>query len=208
MKLQNFSYHEFTQFENVSRETFIRLNCFVELLQKWQQTINLISATTLPDIWTRHIIDSTQLYQKIGANEAVVDMGSGAGFPGMVLGIMGITSMALVESDGRKVAFLREVARETKTPIRIFHERAENVSLTDFSVITARGFASVKNTLNFLKDGLNSGHKLLLLKGKSYQKELGEAREDWSFDCETFPSITDKEGVILSITNLKTRSSA
>jgi 16S rRNA (guanine527-N7)-methyltransferase len=197
----NFSYDDFIPYINVSRETFLRLESYANLLEKWQKKINLISPSTVSNIWVRHIIDSAQLVEHVSENDVIADIGSGAGFPGLVLAVMGIKNMALIESDTRKVAFLKEAARVTKTNITVLNQRVESVSLSGFSLITARGFAPLKELLDSLKSTLTDRHNILLLKGKHYKSEIETARKSWSFDYEAFPSITEREGVILSIRN-------
>ncbi len=177
----------------------------MELLKKWQTTINLVSDKTIGAIWTRHIIDSYQLFDKIKQDEAVVDIGSGAGFPGLVLAILGIKRMTLVESDARKVAFLREAARVTKTDVAVMHKRVETIDLEKYSLVIARGFAPLGALLDLLGVALKSSHKLLLLKGKKYQSELEAAEGNWLFDYDIYPSITEKDGVVLSVRNLRKR---
>ncbi len=188
---------------SVSRETFSRFQDYHELLKRWQKTINLISPTTLNDIWIRHIIDSVQLFGFVTPADSVVDMGSGAGFPGLVLAILGVKKMALVESDGRKAAFLREASRVTKTEVTIMDKRSESIDLKDFSLVVARGFAPLLGLLEIIGGTLKASHKILLLKGKRYSQEIEEAQASWSFEYKVFPSITDPEGVILSMHNFK-----
>jgi 16S rRNA (guanine527-N7)-methyltransferase len=199
MSDHEFTYNDFIRYKNVSRETFLRLQDYVELLKKWQKTINLISPSTISDIWFRHIIDSVQLIEYIDENDVIADIGSGAGFPGLVLGMLGVKSMTLIESDTRKAVFLREAARITHTNIHIVNQRVEDASLSDFSVITARGFASIKAVLASLSDKINTNSKLLLLKGKKYKSEIEEAQREYSFDYKVYPSITDKESAVLII---------
>jgi 16S rRNA (guanine527-N7)-methyltransferase len=171
-------------------------------LLKWQNAINLVSQSTLEQLWQRHFIDSSQLLDHIQAGEAVADIGSGAGFPGLVLAILGVEKMTLIESDTRKVAFLREAARQTECEVALINKRVEEVSLREFSTITARGFASVTDMLGLCENTLTPNHKLLLLKGKNYKSEIDSARKAWSFDYHTYPSATEQDGVILSLTHI------
>src|ERR1700735_2435210 len=152
----DFYYNDFVKYIEVPRETFGRLQDYVNLLKKWQAKINLISNSTILDVWKRHIIDSGQLMKYLSESENVIDIGSGAGFPGMVLAILGIKNMTLVESDSRKAAFLREAARVSGVKITVLCQRLESISLNSFNVITARGFASVKNMLEMLDSTLTS----------------------------------------------------
>jgi 16S rRNA (guanine527-N7)-methyltransferase len=203
MSPKKFSYDDFLQYTAVSRETYSRLEDYTQLLEKWQKTINLVGTMTLKEIWTRHIIDSTQLFSHILPSDKMVDLGSGAGFPGLVIAMMGNQNVTLVESDGRKVAFLREAARATKTKVDIIHKRVEATDLKDFSLIVARGFAPLATLLEIVGSTLKASHKMLLLKGKKFMSEIEQAHAAWSFEYRTFPSITDPEGVILSMRNFK-----
>jgi 16S rRNA (guanine527-N7)-methyltransferase len=203
MASENFSFDDFLKYKSVSRETYDRLQNYVALLLKWQKSINLVSAATLRDVWKRHIIDSIQLLDYIIGDEAVADIGSGAGLPGLVIAIAGRNGITLIESDRRKVAFLKEASRIIKSDVHIIHNRVEKTDLNPFPLIMARGFAPLIVLLDTVSTGLQNNGKLLLLKGKSYQNEIAAAKESWAFDYTAFPSVTDKDGVILSIQNLK-----
>ncbi len=196
-----FSYSDFLSFANVPRETFLRLEAYVGVLEKWQKTINLVGRTTVSDIWKRHIIDSIQLIKYIPKEAAVADIGSGAGFPGLVLAILGVNNMTLIESDARKVAFLREAVRITEAEVDIIHQRVEGVSLTPISVITARALAPIDKLLFMIEKTLTKEHNILLLKGKSYKEEIRLSLSRWAFDYEVFPSITDSNSAVLSLTH-------
>ncbi len=119
---------EFAQQANVSRETLARLERYAELLEKWNRRINLVGRGTIDDLWRRHMLDSAQLLPLIpDSAESLVDLGSGAGFPGLVLAICGVENVHLIESDRKKSAFLREVARETAAPVTIHNKRIEEI---------------------------------------------------------------------------------
>ena len=133
------------EFFDVSRETLAKFDAYAELLEKWQKRINLVSGKTLPELWTRHFLDSAQLYKSLpsGCN-TLVDMGSGAGLPGLVMAIMGVPDVHMIESDSRKVAFLREAARGAGAKVTLHNERIEDVA--PFPARRAplrRGFAGV-----------------------------------------------------------------
>ena len=133
---------------DVSRETFERLEQYVELLLKWQNAINLIGRGTVEDIWHRHILDCAQLSRFLPPGlRPIVDLGSGAGFPGLVLAILGAEDVRLVESNSRKCIFLREAARETKTLVNVIESRIENIRDFSAGVITARAFTSTENII-------------------------------------------------------------
>ncbi len=203
MASKTFSYDDFTKFISVSRETFSRLETYVELLKKWQTSINLIGTATINEIWIRHIIDSAQLINNMESAEVIADVGSGAGFPGLIMAILGIKDITLIESDGRKVAFLKEAARVTQADVSIINNRVEHADLEEFSLIVTRGFAPLAAMFSIFGSKLKDSHKLLLLKGKNYKTEIQEARKAWSFEYTVIPSVTDKESAILSIQNFK-----
>jgi len=207
MGTKNFSYDDFLKYQSVSRETYSRLQEYVRLLEKWQKTINLVAQKSLEEVWTRHIIDSTQLLEQISPQDKVADLGSGAGLPGLVLAIMGVKDMTLIESDTRKSVFLKEAARAMGVNVQIINSRVEETDISKFTVITARGFAPLNELIEKLKKTLKSDSSILLLKGKSYDSEMRLAKQEWIFDEEVFPSVTDKDGVIISLKNIRKRGS-
>lgn len=204
MTTEIFSYEQFCSHFPVSRETYQKLETYVALLRKWQESINLVSNSTLAHVWTRHILDSYQLVGLIPSGNLLIDMGSGGGLPAIVLSIAGY-NVSLVESDGKKVAFLREVSRVLGLANVIQHQRVESVSLHNVSIITARAFAPVAAILLMLQKELTSSHKLFLLKGKNWREEVSEAEKSYTFAHETRTSITDPSGVILILSNIQRR---
>lgn len=187
------------------------LEIYKNLLLKWQKAINLVSRGTLKDIWTRHIEDSLQLIPFLRGN-SVLDMGSGGGFPGMVLAIVsqeteflkqfGISEsfeVTCVDSDHRKMLFLSEVARQTSTKANIITDRIENVE-GEFDTVTARGFAELKILIGFAKKYSNYG---VFLKGEKVNQEIEDAKKLFNFEYEIFNSVTDKSGSIVVVYNIK-----
>lgn len=191
---------------NVSRETEKRLLLYMELLLKWQKTINLVSQSTLQDGWNRHIIDSLQLFPYLPKDAKLADLGSGAGLPGLILAIAGHADVTLIESDKRKCSFLREAARQTETTVKILADRIENTVLDTFDVITARGFAPLPRMLEMLENRLKTTCRLLILKGDHHTEEIANARRDWDFTCAILPSKTQAGSAILDIGNLTKRT--
>ena len=195
--------------QNVSRETFSRLETYEALLAKWQGTINLVGPGTIPQMWERHFLDSAQIAHLIpeGA-KTLFDLGSGAGFPGMVLAILNpALEVHLIESDQRKCAFLSTVSRETKTPVTIHNERIESLKEGAFpvpDVITARALAALAELLEYALPFAQkkTALQLVFLKGAQVEKELADARKRFSFTVENFPSRTDKEGAVLRLSGL------
>jgi 16S rRNA (guanine527-N7)-methyltransferase len=184
---------------NVSRETLARLQQWVDLLATWQQRINLVSATTLQDPWRRHVLDGGQLLRHAQNARSWADLGTGAGIPGMVLAIMGVPDMHLVESDQRKVAFLRESARVTGTAVSIHPKRIDQVKLPSLDVVTARALAPLDRLLGLAHPHMRPDTKALFLKGEALPAELTEAARHWHMKPDVLPSLSDPRGSILRV---------
>jgi len=188
----------------VSRETLDRLRTYVELLLRWNQRINLVSAGSLADVWRRHILDSAQLIQHIDSDVRVlVDLGSGAGLPGLILGILGLPKVHLIEADQRKAAFLREAARVTETPIIIHVGRIESIAPFPADVITARALAPLPELLAWSQPFLATGTVCLFLKGQGLQDELTATQRKWIMQTQSLASLTDPTGHILRVEGLR-----
>ncbi|PUB17176.1 16S rRNA (guanine(527)-N(7))-methyltransferase RsmG [Yoonia sediminilitoris] len=194
---------------NVSRETFERLEDFSALVSKWTQKINLISPSTLPEIWERHVSDSAQLYRfSPDIVEKWVDIGSGGGFPGIVVAILAKeksprTVFTLIESDQRKVTFLRTAARELGLNAHVLSDRIESATRQQANVVSARALTALSSMMPLVQRHLKSTGTALLHKGKRYATEVADARDSWRFDLEEHRSLTDPEGRILAIRNLR-----
>jgi 16S rRNA (guanine527-N7)-methyltransferase len=188
----------------VSRETLDRLAAFVALLARWQARINLVSAASLADVWRRHVLDSAQLYPMIEPKTArVYDIGSGAGFPGLVLAIMGLGDVHLVESDRRKAAFLREASRIAAARVTVHPVRAETLHPGDGDFVTARGCAALPELLDLARPLLKPSGIGLFLKGRSAQAELTQARKRWTMRVKEISSLTDPTAAILRLEELR-----
>ncbi len=193
---------------DVSRETCGRLELYESLLKKWNPEINLVSRATLGEIWTRHFADSAQLL--FCAPETArhwVDLGSGGGFPGLVVAILARElrpglSVTLVESDLRKCTFLREVARQTGTPVTVLAERAESLPPLDADVVSARALAPLRDLLRLAARHLKPGGTALFPKGANHDSELSDALETFRFTFQKRASQTDPQAVILAIGDL------
>lgn len=188
---------------DVPRETIERLRLYAELLERWTPKINLVSAATLGDLWARHIADSLQVTELAPASAHWADLGSGGGFPGLVIAIAHADvpgfEATLVESDQRKAAFLRTVIRETGIRARVLPNRIEAAATLQADVLTARALASLDALLSFAerhrkKDGIS-----LFPKGQTWQQEVAAAEENWRFRYEAVPSRTNPASVILKI---------
>lgn len=185
---------------NISEDVLLRLETHLELLIKWQPRVNLVAASTMADPWRRHFLDSAQLVPHIRLEDkAVIDIGSGAGFPGMVLAIMGVPGIELVESNLRKCQFLQEVARTTETRVRIHPCRAENLGEGFADLVTARAVAPLDRLLVCAHRILRNDGRCLFLKGNQVREELTAATKSWNMRFEIVPSLTDPSGVILKL---------
>ena len=190
---------------DVSRETREKFNRYSELLLKWQNTINLVSDTTLEELPVRHFLDSAQLIKYIpNLQIKMADLGSGAGFPGLVLAMMGVAEVHLIESDVRKATFLREVSRETSTKVFVHDDRVEDTTIEGLDLITARALAPLKDLLTMADKLSTPDHTpvCLFMKGEKADEELEKAQKRWNFKFETFQSVTDNTGKIFKINNL------
>lgn len=188
---------------DVSRETLARLESYADLLRKWQERINLVSGGTLPDLWRRHILDSGQLFRHLPANTAVlVDLGSGAGFPGLVLAAMGVPEVHLIESDARKCAFLREAARVMGlASVTIHNRRIEHVTPFVADVVTSRALAPLSQLLDYAVPFLQNG-EAWFLKGRGGEDELTAAAKKWNMAIQRLTSLSDPEGLILRLSEV------
>ncbi len=213
--------HALAMFD-LSPETVARLDCFVDLLLTWQRRTNLISQSTVPSLWTRHVSDSLQLLEvgKVGpagvppATPRVwLDLGSGGGFPGIVLAcaladVPG-AQVHLVDSNLKKAAFLREAVRQTKTPGIVHAMRIDELTpaLDAISVdcVTARALAPLPDLLEMIAPFVKKGAKALLLKGQDLDHELTESTKHWHIEADNVPSMTNKSGRILIVHKLSKR---
>ncbi len=183
---------------DISSDALGRLETHVALLRKWQRRINLVSRASLTDVWRRHVLDSAQLFPLIPPDTRVVlDMGSGAGFPGLVLAILGGFDVHLVESDARKCAFLREVNRATNAGAIVHNERMEALAPFSVDVVTARGLASLDVLLGYAWPFLNKNAFCLFQKGKKAEEELTKTKKYWKMAVTRIQSASDPSGTIL-----------
>jgi len=189
---------------NVSRETMQKLEVFEDVILKWNPKINLVSRSSLEDLWSRHIIDSIQVYRSTLIVDHWVDIGSGGGFPGLIVGILAAdeapdTRVTLIESDQRKSVFLRTAARECGIKINVLSERIEKVEAQSANVLSARALADLNTLLTYSTLHLDPEGVALFPKGVTWKKELEEARRHWRFDVEPITSLTEPDAVILKV---------
>ena len=192
---------------DVSRETLDRLRRYTELLERWQKVQNLVSPRTLPEVWQRHFADSAQLLEHAPPFGLWLDLGSGAGFPGLVIAILAANRqdavVHLVESNGRKCAFLAEVARCTEAAVEIHNLRIESLSAANKvmapDIVSARALASLDDVLDLAQPLFGRDTVGLLLKGRQAAEELEAARKRWTFDARLIPSRTQAGAHIVEL---------
>ncbi|MDW8340377.1 MAG: 16S rRNA (guanine(527)-N(7))-methyltransferase RsmG [Geminicoccaceae bacterium] len=191
----------------VSRETLERLSAWLDLLRRWQSRINLVGASTLRDPWRRHILDCAQLVRYLPpAAQRLVDLGSGAGLPGLVLAILGVPEVHLVESDRRKAAFLLECKGRLGLAGVVVHPvRAEALPPFPADVVTARALAPLPRLLPLAARFAAPHTRFLFLKGREAESELTEALRRWTMTARIHPSLSSEEGRILEIEGLRPR---
>ena len=192
----------------VSRETMAALETYAGLLRKWQKAINLVSATTLVDLWQRHFLDSAQLMPFLPHGDGqMIDLGSGAGFPGLVLALLTGRPTHLIESDQRKAAFLGEVARATGCAgrVQIHAARVEALKPWAAPVITARALADLSQLLDWASPFVTADTTCVFPKGAKAEDELTAALRVWKMTIERRRSVTDPTGLILRLSHLERR---
>ncbi|MGX5848486.1 16S rRNA (guanine(527)-N(7))-methyltransferase RsmG [Mesorhizobium sp. PL10] len=193
----------------VSRETFERLVAFEQLFLKWNRSINLAAPSTLDDVWGRHILDSAQLARIAPEAKRWADLGSGGGFPGLVLAFLLVerdgASIDLVESNRKKASFLQAVIGQFGLPARVVARRIDDsyALVSSPEIVTARALAALPALLDLSAPWLTKGSRALFHKGRDYRAEVEESTHRWAFDLVEHPSMTDAHGVILEVTDLR-----
>lgn len=208
-----FSAQDFAALPDVSRETYAEFEAYDALLTKWNRSINLVSPKAAAEFWQRHALDSWQLTRFLPPRaDTILDLGSGAGFPGIPLAIAckrrGHGTVTLVESAGKKANFLRSVIRDLALPAAVWADRAENLPHTTYDVISARAFAPLPRLLTYAHPFWKNSTLALLLKGQGACEELTQAQKTWIYSAETEKSLSDPSGVILKISDLAQRPAA
>lgn len=194
---------DFAEATGVSRETLGRLSVYERLIAQWNPAINLVSRSSLADFWGRHALDSAQLLRLAPPDVRTwLDLGSGGGFPGLVVAILAAEQrpdlrVTLVESDQRKAAFLRTVARETGTAVTVIAERAELVPPAGADVVSARALAPLDRLLPLAERHLAASGVAIFPKGAAWQAEVNTALANWRFNLQNHASLTDPQGAVL-----------
>lgn len=194
---------------DVSRETLERLQEFEALVAKWTKSINLIAPSTVSNLWDRHIVDSAQLYQFAQSSaKNWVDLGSGGGFPGIVLAVLARErdrdqQFTLIESDQRKSTFLRTAIRSLDLNATVEAIRIESAAPQNADVITARALSPLNELLEQIYRHISPDGTAIVPKGRNAQQEIEQTAQNWSFDLRQAPSITNADAQILTIRGLK-----
>jgi len=193
---------------SISPTAVRQLETYLSILKKWNPAINLVSAKTLDDAWTRHFLDSAQIYHLSGSSGGHwVDMGSGAGFPGIVVATLlkedhPAGRVTLIEADHRKATFLSTVVAELDLPCTVLVDRIEAVPSQEADWVCARALAPLRVLLGFAERHLAGSGVALFPKGRTYHSEIEDARKDWVFNIETLESRTGPEGAVLRIAGI------
>jgi len=194
--------------EDVSRETLEKLQHFSQLVEKWTAKINLISKPSVPEMWERHILDSLQIYSHAPNASHWVDLGSGGGFPAIVVALMSqqeerATKFTLVESDQRKCAFLRTAIRELELNATVANARIEAIDPLEADVLSARALSDLTSLLGFADRHLSPSGTALFPKGENWRAEDAAAKETWAYTCDAIQSQTNPSAAILKIKEIK-----
>jgi 16S rRNA (guanine527-N7)-methyltransferase len=193
---------------NVSRETIEKLKIYHKFLIEKNKTLNLIGKNTEKSIFSRHFKDSAQIYDLIDKKLDIIDIGSGAGFPGIIVKILMENenlsgNVILIEKSPKKSKFLRELCIKLDLKIKIENKRLEIYDFAETSTVVSRAFKSTLDTINILYENIENIKELVLLKGKTYQQEIDDAKKKYTFELEKFRSITFDESAIIKIKNIK-----
>jgi len=209
-----FGPEDFQKATDVSRETLDKFKRFAELLAEWQQNINLIGPATTKDVWGRHFMDSAQLLPLVlkcrpeKGPRTWLDIGSGAGFPGLVLSLMGEKHVYLAEPSAKRCAFMRQVIRETGGAAKILQAKVKDIETFPVDIVTSRALAPIADLLEWGSPFLREDGEFWLLKGNRAEEELTLAMKNWNMTVEIFPSKTDTRGKILRLSAVRMAGAA
>jgi 16S rRNA (guanine527-N7)-methyltransferase len=193
---------------NVSRETIEKLNIYNDFLLENNKLLNLIGKTTEKHVFSRHFKDSAQIYNLIQDKSEIIDIGSGAGFPGVIIKILMDSkkvegNIVLIDKSPKKCKFLNDLSKKLEITLKIQNVRIEDYKFNKISTIVSRAFKKVIDTIDILFRNNDKIRSIILMKGKTYQHELEDAKKKYTFDLEKFRSITSDESYILKISNIK-----
>ncbi len=205
--VSSFSEKTFMEKTNVSRETMADIKTYATYLIKWQKKLNLVSRSTLEDLWRRHFYDSYQLkdyFEGVAQRKLrILDIGSGAGFPGLLLSMLDIGEFHMVESNGKKCAFMRQVIRNTNSRAIVHAERVEEMEVFAADYIISRACAPLDKLLNLGYGFIQENTICLFLKGQMANEEIKQAQKNWTFQIEKFTSKSEESGTILKVSHIK-----
>jgi 16S rRNA (guanine527-N7)-methyltransferase len=193
---------------NVSRETIEKLIIYNDFLLENNKLFNLIGKTTEKQVFSRHFKDSAQIYNLIEDKFEIVDIGSGAGFPGVIIKILMDNNkikgnVVLIDKSPKKCKFLKDLSNKIALKLKIENLRLENFKFNKISTVVSRAFKKTVDTIDILFKSNEKIRNILLIKGKTYQQEIDDAKKKYTFDVEKFKSITSDESYILKISNIK-----
>jgi len=176
---------------------------FIDELISYNKHTNLVGKSTLIDPWRSHILDSIQITPFIkNKRSSILDMGTGAGVPGLILSILGYNNVSLVDSNGKKINFIKGACKKLDINANIFLGRIEKLRKTQYKFLISRGLAGLSKLLTYSHNFINSDTVLIFLKGKTINEEIIEASNKWSFKSRIYPSFSDERGRILIIKKL------
>ena len=194
---------------NPSKDTIYKLKKFINILDEYQKNMNLIGKSTRANIWGRHILDSAQIEKylhKENSKYITIDLGTGGGFPGIVLATLGRKDLLLCEKSKKKNLFLNVIVKECDLNVKIFEDKVEYLDISNVRTIISRAFAPLKDLLRKVKHFIYSDTTLVLHKGKTYMQEINEAKNFFSFNYRCYNSLTDPYAKILQINNVQDKS--
>ncbi len=199
-----FTPEDFARETGAGEKTLQKFHRYESLIKEWNERAGLVGDSTLPQIWHRHFLDSAQLLPLLPKGPGTIaDIGSGAGFPGLVLALLGVKNITLFERNTKKAGFLQEVIREFALPVEILNLTAEEYQGAPFDVITARALAPLEELLTLSRRMRKPSTICLFLKGKNLDAEIREAQKEWELpDLRRIPSLTDSSGAILRLTGV------
>ena len=193
---------------NVSRETIEKLNIYNDFLLENNKLLNLIGKTTENNVFSRHFTDSAQIYDLIDDKSEIIDIGSGAGFPGVIIKILMDSkkvdgNVVLLDKSPKKCKFLNDLSNKLELKFKIQNVKLEDYKFNKISTIVSRAFKKAIETIDILFKNNDKTRSVILMKGKTYQHELEDVKKKYTFDLEKFRSITSDESYILKISNIK-----
>ena len=192
---------------SISEFQGIKLNKFLKELITYNRHTNLVGKSTLLNPWTSHVLDCIQVSLFIkNKNNNILDMGTGAGLPGLILAIIGYKNINVIDSNGKKITFVRFVSKKLNINVNIFLKRIEKLNNKKFDFLISRALANLDKLLTYSHKFTKKDTVLIFLKGKTVKNEIKEAKKNWSFNSEIYPSHSDKRGSVLLIKNLKFRT--